>query len=352
MSFLQIVPVGVLKTEPQDVSNWAHVGDRGSEDSCDLSHALSASASELLPIGLRYLTRAAKKLYSPPAGHFCEAVCVILVLLTLLDSSVLIPGPYWLPCTSTALKDRPHGPLPMCHPLSLARLGLLRWHPLMVENSEMNWMCDGGKGGWPVDTECPHPRGTLGGTPCPAVLCATRATILIVGLHRWMGSWLPQDRATLDWPTWAEGGGRQGHKPQSAQPRAAGFLLGPGPWRMHELTWVGMEGRAGRGGPEPPIISLLCIHSKSRGEPSPGLQGQSIAIKVCAFLHSFPQLTPVKCHWGKIDERDDQIGFVTSNACCIQTDSLMGLHDPVTHGVFYLSPKALHNHCGNFTQLR
>lgn len=48
---------------------------------------------------------------------------------------------------------------------------------------EMNWMCDGGKGQGPVDTEHPHPRGTLGGTPCPVLPFAARAVILIMGLH-------------------------------------------------------------------------------------------------------------------------------------------------------------------------
>ena len=41
----------------------------------------------------------------------------------------------------------------------------------------------GGKGQRPVDTEHPHPRGTLGGTPCPVLPLAARVVILIMGLR-------------------------------------------------------------------------------------------------------------------------------------------------------------------------
>lgn len=83
-----------------------------------------------------------------------------------------------------------------------------------------------------------------------------------------------------------EGGAHQG--PQTTDWPALDRQLSPEAWRIRGLTPVGMEGRTGKGIQEPPIINLLCIHPESRCQPSLGLEGQSIALRLWASLHPFP----------------------------------------------------------------
>ena len=146
---------------------------------------------------------------------------------------------------------------------------------------EMNWMCDGGKGQRPVDTEHPHPRGTLGGTPCPVLPLAARAVILIMGLRWWMASWLHHaalNKANGSWRRMPSLGPAHHSLP------AVGRGLSLGAQGMHDLGWNG--GQSWQSRMRAPLSLAYCVFiQKARWEPSRELDRQSIAIKHCTFLH-------------------------------------------------------------------
>lgn len=105
-----------------------------------------------------------------------------------------------------------------------------------------------GKGSRGLCTLRALPEGALGGMPCPSVPWATRVAILQV---------VPTDEWALDFPKTMrthltnvrEGGAHQG--PQTTDWPALGRQLSLGAWRIHGLTWVGIEAGTGQGTQEP-----------------------------------------------------------------------------------------------------
>lgn len=193
-----------------------------------------------------------------------------------------------------------------------------------VENLEMDWMYDGGKGPEAYWQWVPPPqRGSWrDSVSCPA-MCRTssranRGSSLMNGPLT-----SPRSRGTQKTnASWRRVPGLDptNHNLPSPMPRTFSWGL--------EDAWIDLGWNGGwswESGMRAPLSLVYCVFiQKSRREPNRELDGQSIAIKLCTFLHLFPQLTPQKCHWGKIDEKEvTQMGFITSKQCSINKRSLV-----------------------------
>lgn len=186
-----------------------------------------------------------------------------------------------------------------------------------AESLEMTWMYDGGKRPeacwqWP-----PPQRGSWrDSASCPA-MCRTSGRAN-------SGSSLMNGPLTSPRPRGTQKTNASWRRVPSLDPTNHNLpspVLRTFSWGLADawvdLGWNG--GRSWQSGMRAPLSLVYCVFiPKSRWEPNQELDGQSIAIKLCTFLHLFPQLTPQKCHWGKIDEKEaTQMGFITSKQCWI-----------------------------------
>lgn len=194
-----------------------------------------------------------------------------------------------------------------------------------AESSEMNWMYDGGKGPeayWHWVSSC-QKGSCRDSVPCPA-MCntssrASHGSSLMNGL-------LTSPRPCNTQQTTLAGGSHLAWTPQTTVCPALCWVR-TFSWSLEDawvdLGWNG--GQSWQSRMRAPLSLVYCVFiQKLRWEPNRELDGQSIAIKLCTFLHLFPQFTPQKCHRGKIDEKEvTQMGFITSKQCWINNRSLV-----------------------------